>query len=193
MTTSSAEGTIVRRRVPGEEGVWVLILGEMSMFGVFFALYLDARSEDRALFAASQEHLDLGIGLVNTVLLLTSSWLVLQAVTSFRGWSAARPRRMLGLAGLCGLAFLGGKVVEYGVKLHAGITPATDPFFMYYYVLTGIHAFHVVVGLSVLAFLHRALRHPARRPRLMTVEASASYWHMVDVLWIVLFPLLYLI
>ncbi|THJ33171.1 cytochrome c oxidase subunit 3, partial [Candidatus Frankia alpina] len=97
------------------------------------------------------------------------------------------------LAMLCGLGFAAGKALEYGEKLHAGITPTTNAFYMYYYVLTGVHAFHVVVGMCVLAFLWRATRNTTRPPKTVTIEACASYWHMVDVLWIVLFPLLYLI
>jgi len=178
--------------IPGEEGVWVLILGEMSMFGVFFALYMGARSDDRIAFAESQQHLDLTIGVVNTVLLLASSWFVLQAVTAVRAGAGSQAQRGLAAAIACGLGFMIGKVVEYGEKLHAGITPQSDSLFMYYFALTGIHAFHVIVGLCVLSFLWRALRGP-EQPRLLTVEACASYWHMVDLLWIVLFPLLYLV
>ncbi|SBW28395.1 cytochrome c oxidase subunit 3 family protein [Protofrankia symbiont of Coriaria ruscifolia] len=179
--------------VPGEVGVWVLVLGEMSMFGVFFAIFMDARAGDRELFARSQRHLNITIGLVNTIILLASSLFVVQAVQAVRAGGFGRASKFFTLALLCGLGFMGGKVLEYGEKLHAGITPVTNTFYMYYYVLTGIHALHVAVGMGVLAFLRKVTRNSSRHPKIATVEACASYWHMVDVLWIVLFPLLYLI
>ncbi|WP_250289678.1 cytochrome c oxidase subunit 3 family protein [Frankia sp. CiP1_Cm_nod1] len=179
--------------VPGEAGVWVLVLGEMSMFGVFFAIFMDARAGDRELFARSQQHLGIAIGLVNTIVLLASSLFVVRAVQEVQAGGFGRASRFFTLALSCGLGFMGGKALEYGEKLHAGIYPVTDAFYMYYYVLTGIHALHVAVGMCVLAFLRKATRNPSRRPKATTVEACASYWHMVDVLWIVLFPLLYLI
>ncbi|AEH07879.1 MULTISPECIES: cytochrome c oxidase subunit 3 family protein [Protofrankia] len=179
--------------VPGEVGVWVLVLGEMSMFGVFFAIFMDARAGDRELFARSQQHLNITIGLVNTIILLASSLFVVQAVQAVRAGGFGRASKFFTLGLLCGLGFMGGKVLEYSEKLHAGISPVTDAFYMYYYVLTGIHALHVAVGMCVLAFLRKMTRNPARHPKTTTVEACASYWHMVDILWIVLFPLLYLI
>jgi nitric oxide reductase NorE protein len=160
---------------------------------VFFAVYLDARAGDKTLFASSQGHLNVAMGLANTCILLVSSWFVFQAVSAFRNGDPARAHRMIGFGAGCGALFLVGKAVEYGEKLQAGVTPVSDSFYMHYFVLTGVHAFHVMVGLCVLSSLRRLLGDPCRRPKTMTVEAAASYWHMVDVLWIVLFPLLYLV
>ncbi len=179
--------------VPGEAGVWVLILGEMTVFGLFFAVFTHARANNPELFTQSQHGLNTTIGLANTVLLLTSSLFVVLGVQNVRSRRAARASKFFALALLCGLGFAVNKVLEYSEKLNAGLTPATNDFYMYYYVFTGIHALHLVIGMCVLVFLWRATRKPSHGPKIGLVEGCASYWHLVDVLWIVLFPLLYLV
>jgi nitric oxide reductase NorE protein len=179
--------------VPGEAGLWVLIIGDMTIFGVFFGVFAHARAADRELFTRAQHELDFAIGLANTVLLLTSSWLVALAVKNVRGGDVGRGSRYLLFAILCGLGFIADKVFEYTDKISAGLTPMTNDFLMYFYVLTGIHAVHLVIGLSLLLFLWRRTRNPARTPNMAVMEGCASYWHMVDVLWIFLFSLLYLL
>ena len=184
-------------RLPGEAGVWVLIVGDMSVFGIFFAVFTYYRGLDLATFAASQAQLNQAYGLVNTLLLLASSWFVAIAVQTVR---EARPGDAdiapgcFAFAALCGLGFAGIKVIEYSEKIAAGITLTTNDFFMYYYMFTGIHFFHLLVGLVVLFFLWRRARAGVRTPSdLVFLESGASYWHMVDLLWIVLFTLLYLL
>lgn len=179
--------------VPGEAGVWLLILGDMTIFGVFFAVYSHARAADRDLFTQAQQELSFGIGLINTVLLLMSSWFVALAVKSVRRGSPVPGSRYFLFALLCGLGFLVNKVIEYSEKLSAGLTPMTNDFLMYFYVLTGIHATHVIIGMSILLYLWRRTRAAVRTPSMPVIEGGASYWHLVDVLWIVLFPLLYLV
>jgi nitric oxide reductase NorE protein len=179
--------------VPGEAGLWVLILGDMTIFGVFFGVFAHARAADRALFSRARHELNFAIGLANTVLLLTSSWLVALAVKRIRSGEVARGSRYLLFALLCGLAFIADKVFEYTDKISAGLTPMTNDFLMYFYVLTGIHAVHLIIGVCLLLFLWRRTRNPAHTPSMAVMEGCASYWHMVDVLWIVLFSLLYLL
>lgn len=182
------------RRTPGEEGVWVFILGDMTIFAVVFAAYLYYRGEQAALFRAGQQTLEQSYGVINTLLLLTSSLFVVTGVRALRqGRNAITPWLFTG-ALFCGLGFTTTKFLEYGEKLRGGVTPATDEFYLYYFVLTGLHFFHLLLGMVVLAFLIRL----ARRSELTTkqiafVEGGACYWHMVDLLWIVLFPLLYLV
>ncbi|MET8431161.1 cytochrome c oxidase subunit 3 [Nocardia sp. NPDC004860] len=178
--------------VPGEAGLWVLILGDMTIFGVFFGVFAHARASERELFTQAQHELNFGIGLANTILLLTSSWLVALAVKNVRGGDAVRGSRYFLFALLCGLVFLADKLFEYSSKLSAGLTPMTNDFLMYFYVLTGIHAVHLIIGMSLLLFLWRRTRTPTRTPTVAVTEGCASYWHLVDILWIVLFPLLYL-
>lgn len=193
-TTTTSSAVIASRapHVPGEAGVWVLILGEMTMFAAFFAVYTHERTANRDLFTASQRQLDGTIGLINTCLLLLSSLLVLRGVNGVRRGSAAGASRLFSLAIACGIGFAVDKAIEYADLLHEGNTPATNHFFMYYFVFTGIHACHLAIGMCLLTYLWRTTRRPDARVSTAVVEGCASYWHLVDVLWIVLFPLLYL-
>jgi nitric oxide reductase NorE protein len=163
------------------------------VFAILFVTYLYYRAQDPAQFTASQAKLEQSYGAVNTVLLLGSSLLVAMAVRSV-GTPARRIAPWL-IAGAmaCGLAFSGLKIVEYHEKVSAGITPATNEFFMYYFVYTGMHWVHLIVGLIVLSYLLILSRRPTLTARQFSwYEGGACYWHMVDLLWIVLFPLLYL-
>lgn len=182
------------RHIPGEAGIWVLILGDLMVFAVIFGTQLFYRGQAPELFARSQQLLDQDLGALNTVLLLVSSLFVVLAVRTVR--TARRPRSSLFLVGAlaCGSGFAAVKVIEYGEKLGAGITPLTDDFFLYYYILTGLHALHLVVGMAVLTFLLALSRKPSLTDRQFALfEGGACFWHMVDLLWIVLFPLLYLV
>ncbi|HEX4250818.1 MAG TPA: cytochrome c oxidase subunit 3 [Pseudonocardia sp.] len=195
-TTAAAERG--QRHLPGEEGTWVFILGDMTVFAVFFATYLYYRGQQRALFIESQHSLVQGYGVTNTLLLLTSSLCVVLGMKAVRRRLAGEPTRaapwLFGGALACGLGFSVMKFVEYGQKLAAGITPATNDFFMYYFILTGLHFFHLILGMGVLVFLIRAGRQASMSARQFAfVEGGACFWHMVDLLWIVLFPLLYLV
>jgi nitric oxide reductase NorE protein len=183
-----------RYHVPGETGIWVFIFGDMTIFAIMFATYLFYRGKDVGLFDASQLKLNPNFGLVNTVLLLTGSLLVVLAVGCVRSGSH-RPARPLLLGAIgCGAAFSVLKIVEYSTKLDAGITPQTNQFFMFYFVLTGLHWFHLAIGLAVLSYMYFSARRNVLDIRqFVWFEGGGCYWHMVDLLWIVLFPLLYLV
>jgi nitric oxide reductase NorE protein len=181
--------------VPGEPGIWVLIFGDMTVFAVLFGVYLHARSADPQLFAESQDSLNRSAGAFNTVVLLTSSLLVVFAVQAYRDPVRRHmtPRLLFGGAVVGGL-FVVVKAFEYYEKFDAGLFPNTNDFFMYYFVLTGLHLVHVVIGLVVLVVLSRLARAPEASPtRMAFLEGGACFWHMVDLLWIVIFPLLFLV
>lgn len=186
-------GSDGRGHVPGEEGVWVFILGDMFVFSLLFGVYTYYFRQAPDLFIASQAQLEPGLGLAYTVLLLSSSWFVVLAMRAVRAVQPRLAAWCFALAFACGAGFAGLKGVEYADKAAAGITPMTNDFFMYYFVLTGIHLMHVVIGLVLLVFVMRAARRglSAGGDRIL-VETGASYWHMVDLLWVVLFALLYL-
>lgn len=183
-----------QRRIPGEEGVWILILGDMLVFSLFFGTFLFYRAESPAVFSESQLHLNQTLGVINTFLMLSSSWFVAMAVQSARSrMGRVSPLLLLAAFG-CGLGFAGIKVVEYSEKIRAGITLTTNDFYMYYFMFTGIHLLHVLIGMGVLAFLARhTWNGAAEGNRLRNLESGASFWHLVDLLWIVLFALLYLV
>lgn len=188
----ASEGT--DRHVPGEAGIWVFIFGDLSIFALLFATYLHYRAEDVAMFNASQLTLNQACGLVNTLLLLTSSALVVTGVRAIRARLRTLASWMFIGAFCCGLGFMVVKYFEYSDKISHGLTPATNHFYMYYFAMTGMHLFHLVIGMSVLAFLCFKARATELTERQMSyVEGGACFWHMVDLLWILLFPLLYFV
>lgn len=184
----------VGRRMPGEEGVWVLIIGDLMVFSLFFATFLYYRGQNVPLFAASQTHLNQSFGALNTLFMLSSSWFVALAVhAARRSLGKATPVCFM-LAFLCGLGFGVVKFFEYGAKVRAGITITTNDFYMCYYIFTGIHFMHVLIGMGVLAIMTRYSWASAFEPKtIRNLESGASFWHLVDLLWIVLFALLYLV
>lgn len=182
------------RRVPGEEGTWIFIFGDMCVFAVFFCVFLSTRMSDPDGFARDQAQLNQNFGAINTVLLLVSSLLVVLAMRAVHSPALrSRAPRLLAGAWLCGAGFLAIKVVEYAEKVDHGITPQTSDFFMYYFVLTGLHAFHLVLGLVALTVLINLARKPEMsKGQFVFFEGGACFWHMVDLLWLVLFPLIFL-
>jgi nitric oxide reductase NorE protein len=164
------------------------------MFSLFFITFVYYRRLDGELFAASQSLLNAAFGLLNTLFLLTSSWFVATAVQQARRQvGRAVPAGFL-LALGCGLAFSVLKVLEYREKITAGITPASNDFFMYYFVFTAIHFVHVIIGMGVLLYMTRISWGGDRdATTLRNLESGASFWHLVDLLWIVLFALFYLL
>jgi nitric oxide reductase NorE protein len=181
------------RRLPGVEGVWVFIAADLVIFGLLFISFVLDRGRQPALYEASRQALSLSIGGLNTLILLSSSWLVALAVDASRRRDVPRSSFYLAGAVACGLAFGLSKAFEYGQKLRAGISLLSNPFFTYYYALTGIHLLHVAAGTVILfVLLRRTRRGTYAGGNCTALETGASYWHMVDLLWILLFPLLYL-
>jgi len=182
------------RRIPGEEGTWIFIFGDMCVFAVFFCVFLSARMADPDGFARDQAQLNQNFGAINTVLLLVSSLFVVLAMRAVHSPALrSRAPHLLTGAWVCGAGFLVIKVVEYAEKIDHGITPQSSDFFMYYFVLTGLHAFHLLLGLVMLTVLISFARKPEMsRGQFMFFEGGACFWHMVDLLWLVLFPLIFL-
>jgi len=179
--------------LPGEVGIWMFIIGDIVIFSLLFAVFVYYRSADVALFAESQQSLDQTYGAFNTLLMLSSSWFVALAVHAARKTLRAVSARFFGMAMMCGAGFVGIKYLEWGEKLRAGLTLETNDFFMYYYLLTGIHLLHVLIGMGVLTFLWCVVRGGDLSDRSVNaLESGASFWHLVDILWIALFALLYL-
>jgi nitric oxide reductase NorE protein len=185
--------TPATRHLPGEPGVWVFILGDMLIFAVFFLVFIYYRSHDVPLFRQSQAALNQGYGAFNTFLMLSSSWFVALAVQAARSHRAVLSARLFALAFGCGVGFVVVKFFEYSEKIRAGLTLTSNDFFMYYFVFTGIHLMHVLIGMGVLILLWTTVRRGVDAKSVNILESGASFWHLVDILWIVLFALLYLI
>ncbi|MEL6980691.1 MAG: cytochrome c oxidase subunit 3, partial [Pseudomonadota bacterium] len=171
------------------------------VFALFFATYLVYRAGDPASYAAAASRLDLTVGTANTLALLTSSWLLALATHAARMGAAAQALRLMrGAIGL-GLFFVIGKLIEYAALSGGGADARDDAhgFVMFYLVFTGVHFLHVGIGLLILALLSRSIAASARAAArlepetLRDLESAGAYWHMVDLLWIVLFALFYVL
>ena len=181
----------VRNHIPGESSMWFFVIGDLLIFGVYFIAYMYYRGQEQDLFLQSQAQLNLDIGAINTVVLLTSSLFVALGTSAARAGKTADGLRLIAIALVCGAAFPVLKLFEYVPEIVAGVTPGTNVFFMFYFVMTGLHLCHVILGLVILSFVIRSLRRSAT-PNIPFMETAATYWHMVDVLWLVLFALFYL-
>jgi nitric oxide reductase NorE protein len=195
------EAVIAERRTakpdthtPGETGIWLFIFGDLIIFALFFAIFLFYRADQVELYNASQASLNNNYGALNTLFLLSSSWFVVLAMNaaraSLRNWAFG----LFSLALACGAGFSVVKIIEYSEKLAQGISITTNDFYMFYYILTGLHFIHVMIGMVFLIIVLLKLRQSRElSSQIGFFEISASYWHMVDILWVILFPLIYLI
>jgi len=178
--------------LPGDLAMWFFIFAELLVFGVLFLAYAFARARNVELFDASQLQLDRLSGAINTALLITSSYFVVRAVDRIRHGASRACTGWLAAAMALGAAFLALKLVEFGGKFAAGITMSTNTFFMFYIGLGFFHFMHVVLGMVILGYVAvKAWQGGYSAADHTGVETGASYWHMVDLVWIVLFPLIY--
>jgi nitric oxide reductase NorE protein len=178
---------------PGDSGVWVFIFADMCAFALLFLIFSLGRMQHRPLYEASRAALDLRLGLANTLILLTSGAFMAEAARTARRGDFALARRRLTLALAVGALFAVSKAIEWKAKFDHGVGLTTNEFFTYYFVLTGIHLLHFLIGVVViLVLIARCGRPLPEGEKLRWVEAGGAYWHMVDLLWIVLFAMLYL-
>ena len=182
------------RKVPGEVGIWVFILGDISVFTYIFVVYLIYRRDHLELFQQSREYLSQNLGVANTLVLLFSSLFVIRAGRAFRGGDARSGPRWFAAALVCGLLFVAFKSIEYHGEIAAGHTLNANVFFNFYFLMTALHLTHLVIGLVVLVYLFAISRRTQHSKWHTTaIEGGSCYWHMVDFLWIIIFALLYLI
>ncbi|MBJ8345195.1 cytochrome c oxidase subunit 3 [Antrihabitans sp. YC2-6] len=179
---------------PGEPGMWVIIFGDIFIFVGLFCMFLWYRSQDPPGFDAAQQMLSPGVGLVETLVLLTSSLAVVRAVASARTGNARASRQAITIAMALGAVFVVAKTLEWWSKVDAGFTPHTNTFFMLYFVLTGLHLGHVFVGLFFLSLVRNLTgKAVAGQHDFGYLEGAGIFWHMVDLIWLLLFPLIYLV
>lgn len=194
MTSQVRKPGAASPHIPGEAELWIFILGDMLVFALFFGIWSVNHALKPELFSQSHAQINQTLGLINTLALLTSSWCVALGLNHAReGFFTVAGRWFRRAAALGGL-FIAVKFVEYREKIIAGVDALNNEFFMYYFVFTGIHLLHVLVGLLALWLMMRRCANP--KPDLGDMpflEGAGVYWHMVDVLWIVWFLLIYLI
>lgn len=190
----TAASVTTGRRIPGEAGTWVFLLGDMLVFAAFFATFMVERSKAPEVFDTARKTLHVNIGLVNTLVLLTSSLFVVAAIGALRTGLRSTAAQALVIAAGCGVVFVALKVTEYVLLVQDGHTAGVNHFYLYYFILTGLHLLHVCIGILVLVLmLTQTRRTELSSTRLAVIEGGGCFWHLVDLLWIVLFPLLYLV
>ena len=191
---ATAPGDPSARRIPAESGTWVFLFGDMLVFGVFFVTSMVERAKAPDVFDVARSSLHIGVGVTNTLVLLTSSLCVVVALGAIRVGAKSIATRAVVAAIVCGLLFISLKVFEYVALVTSGHGPGANDFFLYYFILTGLHLFHVCIGVGVLLFLLTQTRRSEFSPaRMSAIEGGACFWHLVDLLWIFLFALLYLV
>lgn len=175
----------------GKIGVWWFLASEITVFGGLIVSYVVVRLGGTG-WSEAASHLNFPLGLINTFVLLTSSLTMVLAFAVVEERDAKRLRTFLWLTILLGLAFLIIKAFEYAGEFGAGFTPSAGIFWSFYYGMTGLHALHVLGGIVVNAILLIAVTRDILKPNEHRIELAGLYWHFVDIVWIFLFPLLYL-
>jgi nitric oxide reductase NorE protein len=180
------------RAFPGQPDMWVFVLFESLLFTGYWSVYLFERARHQELFLQSQADLDLRFGVFNTIVLLLSSWTMARCVQASRDGRYRDALVNTSLTIGLGVVFLAAKVVEWVTEVGMGNTFTSDQFFQHYYFLTALHSIHVLIGFVVLGVVVYQLRSTARRSQQL-IETGATYWHTVDLLWILIFALLYVV
>ncbi len=175
-------------------GLWTFLATEILLFGGLFTSYIVFRLRYPDLFHAEHLKLDRHLGLLNTVILITSSLTMAMGIGAIRRGRQLMCRVCIALTILLAFGFLGVKYVEWGNDFAEGLYPGTNMFFSLYFMMTGLHGLHVAAGICVLSvILVMAFRGKFSEHYANPVEITGLYWHFVDLVWIYLFPLFYLI
>ena len=186
MSEDRSPSRSVLHDLPGDLMIWILIVSELAVFGVGLLAFLAVRLGDPVGFAAAQDQLHRASAAINTVVLVTSGWFAARAAREAHEGRRGPTRLNLALAGTLGVVFLILKGLEYADAAAKGLGTETHPFFTFYWLLTGFHAAHVVAGVVIMALV-------SIQARADHVEDGAQFWHMVDLVWVILFPVIYLL
>jgi cytochrome c oxidase subunit III len=185
-------------------GMWLFIFTELLLFGGLFIVYSVIRFSHQDAFHLAAEELNVTLGAINTVILLTSSMTIAMSVSAIQFGHRKLTLVLIGVTILMGLIFLVNKYFEWSVKIEHGLYPGSPVlqglgngdtlFFGLYFFMTGLHALHIIAGASILAVvLIRVSNGRIHAGHFSHLENGALYWHLVDIIWIFLFPLFYLI
>lgn len=188
--TAAHETAETVRFVPGQPDMWVFVFIEAFLFTLYFTVYVICRTQSIDLYLQSQAQLDLRVGGFNTLVLLASSWSVARCVQAAREGAYRTALTNSYLTIFFGSVFLVSKVLEWAMEIGQGFTYDTNEFFSFYYFLTALHFLHLLIGFVFLGIVVHQLWSPERRSQVL-VETSATYWHTIDFLWVIIFSLLY--
>lgn len=202
--TTDAVHTKHRDDVGAKMGMWLFLFTELLLFGGLFLVYSVYRHEYSAQFRVAALELNTAIGTINTIILLTSSLTVALSIAALQKGSRILSIMLLVITDILALAFLINKGFEWGVKIHHGIYPGSEHllnlpdgqimFYGLYYIMTGLHGLHVVIGMIFITIvLGFVITGSVNKDSYVKLENAGLYWHLVDLIWIFLFPLFYLI
>lgn len=178
---------------PGGILIWIIIFLELITFGIALVVMVYYGKQDLEIFHNSRLQLSASIGTINTLFLITSGYFMARSVGYLQNNNKEKSLSYLKLTMLGGLLFLVLKSVEYYFKIDTGFTVGYNTFFTFYWMLTLFHVIHVIVGLVILASVFFGLRKKTPTVSLEDMEASAAFWHMCDLIWLLLFPVIYLL
>ena len=178
---------------PGGILIWILIILELITFSAALIALAVSSKEDPVLFHQSRLMLNVVYGTVNTLFLLTSGYFMAVAIRNLKQKNIERTLFFIKLAMSGGVLFLLLKGLEYYQKIEHGITLGYNTFFNFYWLLTGFHVIHVTVGLVILLFLLFGIKKKKIHYDILDAEAGAAFWHLCDLIWLLLFPMLYLV
>lgn len=191
-TTQALDPPEEHERVPGEGDMWFFVMFESVVFASYFCVYLYFRTQDEGGFLEAQEALNLPLGIIDTTVLLTSSWAIARCVQHARAGAYETARRLAVVTVALGALFSALKISEWVHLIDEGFTFTHSDFMQHFYFLTGMHAIHLLIGFVTLGILIYELAGPARRS-ISTVETCATYWHTVDLFWVLIFAMLYVV
>ncbi len=181
-------------KIPGNIAVWILIFAELTEFALFFIIFLFAKAHNAEIFAEGPAQLHTTSGALNTLVLLTSSFFVAKAIDAIKRDKLKETQRWLWFTLAAGATYIAIKLMEYQFNEETGINATTNLFFTIYYYLTFNHLLHVIMGMCTIFWvLMRSYIAPYTAEDHEGLEAAACYWHMVDLVWIIIFPLLYVL
>ena len=194
MSTSSEAFSGVARRVPGDLAMWIFIFAELAVFGILILTFAVTQALNAELFQTSRQALDSSTGLALTLSLLTSGLLAALAVEQVRGGRSHHAAWLLVAALLSACVYVALKLEEYGHLAGLGLDLEYNTFFTLYWILTGFHFLHVLLGMLILGYMANRCRQRAYAPDTCSgLESGVLYWHMVDLVWVLLFPLVYVL
>ena len=178
---------------PGGILMWIIIFLELFTFGAALIAMAHYSNQEIELFHNSSFKLNTTYGMINTLFLLTSGFFMAVSVSELKKGNKLHFKKLLLLTMFFGCLFLGLKSFEYIEKLNEGITIGYNTFFTFYWMLTLFHVIHVIVGLVILASVYFGVIKEKTNTSIEDVEASAAFWHMCDLIWMMLFPIIYLL
>jgi nitric oxide reductase NorE protein len=194
MSNPSITVVVSDKKLPGDLAMWFFILAELTVFAIFFIGFSVSEQLNGEMFSQGKAQLHQTAGLINTIALITSSFFVAIALAKIHKAQAKQAVLLLLTAKAFALIYISVKIWEYLSLFEQGITIETNTFFTLYFLITAFHLMHVLLGMVILAFIaHSAWQGKYQNNEISGFEAGTSYWHMVDLLWIILFPLIYVI